>query len=313
MKSAKADELPSIRSGAAAGPGFARSILYTKLVLTAVFWGGTFVAARIVAQESGLFSAAFLRFAVASLFLLAYAVRCRGKIVLPEPRHLFLLTMLGLTGVFAYNVFFFSGLKTIAAGRASLIIAANPVFIALFSAAFFKEKLGPIKTLGIAISVAGAATVVAKGNPMAIFRGNIGLGELYIVGCVASWVAYSLIGKVAMKDLSPLLAVTYACIIGAFGLFFPALGEGMAGSVAHYSIAAWMGIFYLGFLGSALGFVWYYEGIRAVGPSRAGVFINLVPLSSVILAYLILHETLDVSMLIGALLVILGVYLTNRS
>lgn len=313
MKTVAADTLDGQRSEDRAGAGLSRAVLYIKLVLTAVFWGGTFVAARVVALESGPYSAAFLRFLVASLFLVAFVVKEHDRIVLPERRHLFLLAMLGLTGVFAYNVFFFSGLKTIAAGRASLIIAANPVFIALFSALFFREKLGPLKILGIAVSVAGAAVVVARGNPLALFGGNIGVGELYIVGCVASWVAYSLFGKLAIRDLSPLLAVTYACIIGAAGLFFPALAEGMFGSIAHYSISAWLGIFYLGYLGSALGFVWYYEGIRVVGPSRAGVFINLVPLSSVLLAFLILHETLDASMLIGALCVILGVYLTNRS
>ena len=113
------------------------------------------------------------------------------------------------------------------------------------------------------------------------------------MGCVASWVAYSLIGKTAMKNMSPLPAVTYACVIGAACLFFPALHEDIARNVRHYSASVWLGVSYLGFFGSAIGFIWYYEGIKAIGPSRAGVFISLVPVSAILLASLILKEVID--------------------
>ncbi len=292
--------------------GRSGTILYIKLVLTAIFWGGTFVAGRIVSREAGPFSAAFLRFVVASVFLFLFVFKTHGKIVLPDSRHIFMLCLLGLTGIFGYNFFFFSGLQTVSASRASLIIAANPAFIALFSALIFKEKLGLLKSVGIAISVCGAATVAVRGDLHSAFHGGVGIGEFFIFGCVASWVSYSLLGKTAMKHLSPLLAVTYACALGTLCLFFPALGEGLAGSAPHFSSAVWMGIFFLGFFGSALGFVWYYEGISALGPSRAGIFINLVPISSVLLAFLILGEPLDASVMIGTFFVTVGVFLANR-
>jgi drug/metabolite transporter (DMT)-like permease len=125
-------------------------------------------------------------------------------------------------------------------------------------------------------------------------------------------VAYSLIGKVAMRDLSPLCAVTYSCAIGAIALLPPAVIEGVWSSLSHCSREAWVSILYLGLLGSALGFIWYYEGIKAIGPARAGVFINIVPLSSVLLAFFLLHEPVDASLLAGAAFIITGVYLTNR-
>jgi drug/metabolite transporter (DMT)-like permease len=294
-------------------PGRSRSltVLYCKLTLTAVFWGGTFVAGRLIAREAAPFSAAFLRFAVASSFLLSFVFRVHGRFPGIAPRQLPALVLLGLTGILAYNFFFFSGLKTITASRASLIIATNPVFIALLSACFLKERLNLSNVLGIVLSVSGAAVVVSQGHPLMLLRGGMGLGELYIFGCVASWVSYSLIGKKAMKDLSPLLTVTYACMIGTICLLFPALGEGIAGSVRNYSGVVWGGVFYLGFFGSALGFLWFYEGVKEIGPSRAGVFINIVPVSSIVLAFLFLQEGVDVSLSIGAVLILAGVYLTN--
>ena len=278
----------------------------------AILWGGTFIAARVVAQDVGPFSASFLRFAIASIFLVFITIRLEGKIPRLKKHQILPVILLGLTGVFAYNFFFFSGLKTVAASRGSIIVATNPIFIALFAYTFFKEKLTGINVIGILFCVSGAIIVISKGNPLGIIQGGLGAGELYILGCVASWVLYSLIGKIAMKDMSPLVAVTYSCLVGGILLFFPACMEGMPGDIAKYSAVDWSGIFYLGFFGSVLGFTWYYQGIKKIGAAKASVFINFVPISAVILACLILKEKLDLSLITGAIMVIGGAYLTNR-
>jgi len=288
------------------------AFLYLKLTLTAVFWGGTFIAGRIIAREAAPFSAAFLRFVFASFFLLIFVVRAHGRIPVPAPRQLVPLLLLGLTGVLAYNYFFFSGLKTITASRASLIIAANPAVIALFSALFLGERLTGLKYVGIFLSVAGAMVVISGGDPVMILGGGVGQGELFLFACVASWASYSVLGKVVMRDLSPLLAATYACLLGGACLFPPAIQEGLLGQILEYSPAVWLGVLYLGLLGSALGFIWYYEGVQRIGPSRTGVFINIVPVSSILLAVLILDEPLYPSLAVGAVLVVGGVYLMNR-
>jgi drug/metabolite transporter (DMT)-like permease len=116
-----------------------------------------------------------------------------------------------------------------------------------------------------------------------------------------------------MKNLSPLLTVTYACVIGTACLLPAALHEGILQSVSHYSPSVWLGLLYLGLFGSAVGFIWYYEGIKAIGPSRAGVFINFVPISAILLASLFLNEVVDASLVVGGMFVIAGVYFTNRS
>lgn len=290
----------------------AGTLIYPKLVLTAIFWGGTFVAGRIIAQEVEPFSAAFLRFLIASFFLAIFLWRSPEKMPkLAVTDGLFLLA-LGLTGVFAYNLFFFAGLKQVPAGRASLIIACNPALIALAAAWLFHERLKLVNGLGIGLSIIGAVIVVSQGQPAALLTGQVGLGELYIFGGVLSWVLYSIIGKAAMKRLTPLTAVTLSCGIGAACLFPPAYHGGLLQDFTRYSAAAWTAIAYLGFFGSALGFCWYYEGILAIGPSRAGVFINFVPLSGVILAHLLLNEPITAVIMIGALFVVTGVYCTNR-
>ena len=274
--------------------------------------GGTFVAARVVTQHVEPFSASFLRFVVASFFLILLAGKRKASFLLLKKNQLLPAILLGMTGIFTYNVFFFMGLKTVTASRASLIVATNPVFISLFSVLLFKERMNAGKVMGIILCLAGAAIVISHGDMTEIFRGKLGWGEVYILGCVASWVAYSLIGKVIMKDLSPLHAITYSCLIGTLALFFPAWQEGIYEQVMTYTAIDWTGIFYLGFFGTVLGFLWYYEGIQVIGPSRAAVFINFVPVSGVLLGWLLLDESINLSLLTGAALVIGGVYLTNK-
>ncbi|MBW2196287.1 MAG: EamA family transporter, partial [Deltaproteobacteria bacterium] len=260
----------------------------------------------------GPFSAAFFRFLIASIFLVLFTYRIEGKLPLPGKRQMIPVFLLGMTGVFSYNVFFFKGLKLINAGRAAIIIAGNPIFITLFSAYFFKEKLNLIKGIGIIISVIGAVIVISKGSLSEIVNGGIGRGEIFIFCCVLSWVAYSLIGKAVMNSLSPLASVTYSSVIGTVLLFFPAFFEGMFNDYSSYTNMAWLSIFYLGFFGTVIGFVWYYEGIKEIGAMRASLFINFVPISAVVLAFFILNEPITLSLLIGTVLVCSGVYLTNK-
>ncbi len=286
-------------------------MVYVKLLLTALLWGGTFVAARIVAQQADPLSASFLRFFIASFFLYVLVLKQHGALPKLNRKLAIIVVLLGMSGVAAYNIFFFQGLKTIQASRASLIVATNPVFIALFSVLLFREKVRGIGIVGIIMCLAGAVTVITRGNPPDILSGGIGSGELLIVGCVASWVVYSLIGKIVMEDISPLSAVAYSCIIGTLGLLIPAVYGGMYPALMNYSAVTWAGLFYLGFFGTVVGFIWYYEGIKAIGAARAGVFINFVPASGVFLAWLILDETIDWSLLAGACLIISGVFLMN--
>jgi drug/metabolite transporter (DMT)-like permease len=125
-------------------------------------------------------------------------------------------------------------------------------------------------------------------------------------------VTYSLIGKAVMKDLSPLVSVSYSAAIGAIALFIPAVFEGLIQNVGHQSFVDWLCIFYLGIFGTVVGFVWYYQGVERLGPTRAGLFINFVPVFAILSALLILGESVTPSLAVGAALVISGVYLTNR-
>jgi len=283
---------------------------YLKLLGVAFFWGGTFVAGRSLAGQVPPVAAAFFRFALAAIILLVVVWRTEGFPRL-NLRQFLTIISLGATGVMAYNLFFFKGLSTIGAGRASLIIALNPVFIALASTLIYQEILPIRRAAGIVLSISGAMIVITRGAPLSILSGGIGQGELLIFGCVLSWTLYSIIGKIAMRGLSPLVAVCYSSLAGALMLFLLALGQGQLTTVFSYPATAWLALFYLGLFGTVIGFFWYFQAIARIGPSRAAVFINFVPVNGVLLATLILDEPLTLSLLTGGALVVCGSYLAN--
>jgi len=277
----------------------------------AFFWGGTFVAGRFLAGNVQPVSSAFFRFLIASTLLFLAVWRLEGRLPALNLRQTLGVAALGLTGIFAYNLFFFNGLTLIGAGRAALIIALNPVAITLCSALIYKESLPLSRLIGIPLSVVGALVVITKGDPMQIFSGGLGRGELLILGCVFSWSLYSLIGKSVMRGLTPLAAVCWSSIAGTLLLFIPALMSASLTEAVSFTWPIWLSIAYLGLFGTVIGFLWYFEGIQKIGPSRAAVFINFVPVNGVLLATLLLGETLDISLLGGGALVVVGAYLAN--
>lgn len=286
-------------------------LTYASLVFTMLLWGGTFIAGRLLADSVEPANAAFLRFAIASLALLGFVILKERKLPLPPRSTWLALFLLGITGVFLYNVFFFSGLQHIGAGRAALFIASTPLVITLAAAVIFKEKITAIKTTGVFLSLLGALIVISNGSPGSFFSGGFGVGEMSLMGCVFSWSAYSLIGRSVLKKISALTSVCYSSIIGTCLLFIPALKAGLLDTLPTITGTGWLSLAYLGLLGTAVGFSLYYDSIKKIGASRSAIFINLVPLFSLVLASLILDEYVKTIVLLGGLLILAGVSLTN--
>lgn len=287
-------------------------LVHAKLVGSVFFWGATWISGRILAQDMGPFSAALLRFVTASVFLFLWSWHAgHGFPRLPR-REILPVTFLGLTGIFLYNAFFFTGLQTVTAGRAALIIASVPVVIGVISALFLGEALTRWRIFGTLLSLSGAAVVLSGGSPLILLQDGLSRGDFMILGCVAAWTAYSVAGSRVMRRLDPLLTVTWSCLLGTLMLVVPALTHGLLEDMVRASLIDWGNILFLGVIATGVAFTWYYAGIRAIGPARAGIFINLVPVFAILMGNIILDEPVTSSLIGGGLMVMSGVWLANR-
>ena len=286
--------------------------LYGKLLLTALFWGGTWIAGRVAVQEALPLAVASWRFLLASLVLGVLLVSHEGR---PRwsLRQFLQLAALGLTGIFLYNLFFLYALKQVEAGRGALVTAFIPVVIALVDALRLRQPMSPRKMLGIALALFGCLLVVTRGQPLQMFSGSVGSGEGLLMGTVATWVLYTLISRQLSKQFSPLAMTFGACFTGWLMLTVAALLQGSLFSLGEVSWRGGSAIVFLGLFGTAISFTWYSEAIGRIGSTRAAAFINLVPVFAVLLGALILHERLGAAVLGGGVLVLIGVWLTNRT
>ena len=281
---------------------------YIKLVLVCLFWGGTFISTRIAAQTFGPFTGASIRYSIALIFLLPMAWKQNRQLFAIRKNQLPLLLLLGFSGIFAYNFFFFKGLKTIPASRGALLAALNPIFVMLMSAVIYKERITMRKITGIIISLMGVIIVISRGKVTELLSG-LELGDLFMLGCPLTWAIYTMAGKPVLKHTTPLQASAWASLSGLIMLLLFSTGETFP---VNIPAKVWVALAYLGIVGTVIAFVWYYDGIKTIGPMRTAIFTNLVPVFAVLLSVIILHEQVSWYTWIGGALVVGGVLLVTR-
>jgi drug/metabolite transporter (DMT)-like permease len=286
---------------------------YVKLIGAMFMWGGTWIAGRVVAQELvAPLAAPAVRFLLAGIVLAGFALATEGRIPRPQTGTEWgIVSGLAMTGIFLYALCFFYGLKHITAGRGALVVALNPVVVALAAWFLGQERMTPAKVAGVTIALAGCLTVIGNGDPFALMHGAVGIGEWLIIGCVLCWTAYTFIGRRATQTLSPLGATLWASLLGALLLAVTALIQGGT-DLRDWSAAVWASVVFLAIGGTALGFTWFADGVKRLGAARASAFVNLVPVFAVLQAAILLDERLGLAVLGGGLLVIAGVWLTTH-
>lgn len=290
-------------------------LLALKLVMVAALWGGTFIAGRILAQSLPLMTAAFGRFFVASILLVFVAVKMEGKLPRLNREQMLLTAVLGFTGIFLYNICFFGALARVPAGRTSLFVSLTPIVTAILAGIIYSERLGLRRWMGIVVALLGAIVVITRGDLLggiADISQSLGLGELMMLGAVLSWATYTLISRKALETLSPIAATTYGTLWGFVFLSIGAIGEFREIDWMLLDWRVWTSVFYLGAFGTVLAFIWYYQGIQMVGPSRTAIFTNLVPAFGVLFSAVLLGEPILISMVVGGLIAALGVSLVNK-
>lgn len=285
-------------------------ITYGKLSATAMIWGATWIAGRVATGEAPPLAVASWRFLLAALVLGTLLVQRQGW-----PRGLReewrTLVALGMSGIFLYNLCFLYGLRLIEAGRGALVVALTPVVVAGGDWLFFDAPMSAAKACGVGLALFGCLLVVSNGDPRLLLSGQIGLGEILILGCSVLWTVYTFIGRRGARSLSPLAMTFGASVAGWCMLTVAALLQGSLFSLAATTWRGWSAIVFLGLFGVALAFTWYAEAVQHIGATRSAMFINLVPVSAVILGAVLLDERLGLAVLAGGALVVIGVVITH--
>ncbi|MEO8017706.1 MAG: DMT family transporter [Pseudomonadota bacterium] len=290
-----------------------RATDYARLVIVPAIWGGTFVAGKHVVATLSPMMGSFARYVVACAALLVAAFVLEGGLPRLTRQQWFATFLLGLTGVFAYNLFFMAALARLPASRTALIIALNPVITITLSSLVLKEWLSTRRWLGVAIALFGVWIVISHGDIASITSAGVGSGELFMLGGVTSWAVYTIIGRKVLSGLTPLAATNYAALWGTLMLALVAAPEVPGLAMQQFDWRMIGALLYLGVCGTALAFVWYYMSVKKCGAAITSIFNNLVPVFGVAISVALLGEHLVTSMLIGGAIAIAGVMMVSRA
>ncbi len=274
------------------------------LIVALLFWSSAFAGIRLGLRGYGPGELALLRFGVASLVLLVYALAARVR--LPRLRDVPGLLVMGFLGFTVYHVALHMGEVVVEAGAASFVIATVPIFSTLLAVAFLRERLSWIGWLGMLVSFAGVAAIALAGGRHLRFEPSV----LLIVAAAVGESLYFVLQKPFLARYSGLELTTYTIWAGT--LFMLAYLPGLARELPAAPLGPTLAAVYLGVFPAALSYVLWSYALSKTDVSRVTSTLNFTPLLSAAIAFVWLGEVLTPQTLAGGAVVVGGVIVLNR-
>ena len=283
---------------------------YGALTTAAVVWGGSIVFQKLALGSFSAVETSVLRGLGALAILIPLWWWQEGGAVKFSSRDVWALALLGVA-VLGNHLLTLFGLRYIGAAAAGVIIGASPAITALLSSLLIQDVPFRAVAVGCAVSFAGVALVSGTAGGAEGERPLLG-GILVVLGLV-SWAFYTIGGRRSMERFSP-LTVNWTSLLISILFQIPLLWTDQKAVVTGASsvpLSGWLSLGYLIVFATALGQQAWLYGVKGIGPSRAGVFVNLIPVSAVILSALVLGERIGTKELVGIFLILAGVWLVN--
>jgi drug/metabolite transporter (DMT)-like permease len=286
---------------------------YILLALTAFFWSLNWVTGRAVAGHVSPLALAYLRWVVALAIMIPWAwpeVRAHRALV---RRHWRSILWLGFWGMGVQNAFTYVGLQYTTATNGVILNSSIPVMIVVLAWLVYRDTITRLQALGVALSLAGILTIVARGDASALARLSLNKGDLIVLTGMGFWAAYTVFLRAKPPGLPPLTLLTVCGCVG-FVLLTPLVAAEFAwfGGRVEVTAGTLAAILYIGTFPSFVAYVFWNRGVAEVGPQVAGIFMHLMPAFGVVLAWLFLGERLYLFHGLGIALILAGIALTTR-
>jgi len=286
---------------------------YIMLVCASLFWAGNFMVGKYAfLTEIPPLSLVFYRWSLVWIILLPFTykeiIEHKNTILNNLP----LLFFLGLTSVGLFNSFTYLSLIHTQVINASLFNTAIPAIIILLCFLFKIEKTNKFQILGLVISVCGILAIITKLKLTILLSLNFNKGDLIMIGGVITWGVYSTLLKKKKFNLPLLTLVHIICTFGLISVLPQFLYELSNGQVIKFDTNLFYTLIFLALFPSIGSYYCWAGAVSIIGANRAGIFLSLIPLFSTIMAIAFYKEQFQFFHLIGAILIVLGLFLSNK-
>ncbi|MDC3071759.1 DMT family transporter [Candidatus Pelagibacter sp.] len=286
---------------------------YIMLTCATLFWAGNFIVGKYAfLTEIPPLSLVFYRWLLVWIILLPFTYKDIIKHKDTILNNLPLLFFLGLTSVGLFNSFTYLSLIYTQVINSSLFNTAIPAIIILLCFLFKVEKTNKFQLSGLFISVCGILAIITKLNLDILLSLNFNKGDLIMIGGALTWGIYSTLLKRKKFSLPLLTLVHIVCTFGLVSVFPQFLYELWNGQVIKFDINLFYLLIFLALFPSIGSYYCWAGAVSIIGANRAGIFLSLIPLFSTIMAIALYNEKFQFFHLIGAILILLGLYLSNK-
>ena len=286
---------------------------YIMLICATLFWAGNFIVGKYAfLTEIPPLSLVFYRWLLVWIILLPFTYKDIIKHKDTILNNLPLLFFLGLTSVGLFNSFTYLSLIYTQVINSSLFNTAIPAIIILLCFLFKVEKTNKFQLSGLFISVCGILAIITRLNLDILLSLNFNKGDLIMIGGALTWGIYSTLLKRKKFTLPLLTLVHIVCTFGLVSVFPQFLYELWNGQVIKFDINLFYLLIFLALFPSIGSYYCWAGAVSIIGANRAGIFLSLIPLFSTIMAIALYNEKFQFFHLIGAILILVGLYLSNK-
>lgn len=280
------------------------------MLFAMLLWSINFSFVKVALREFTPLGFNGIRLILASLLLVFFLFASRENFRITKT-DIWKLVALGMVGNTAYQMFFIHGINLTTASNTAIIIGTTPIFIAVLSLLLKHERLNWAAWAGIFISFVGFYFVITKQPGSLSINGKGAQGDLLILAGTLCWAVYTVFSLALLKRISPLKLTMFTMVIGTV-FFLPfCLQDMIQLPYGHISLKAWAALGFSGLFALSVCYVIWYASVKRVGNSRTSIYDNLVPLFTIVFAYILLGERITLLQGMGTLVILCGVYLTR--
>ena len=292
-------------------PGELR-LAYALLFIAPAMWGVNYLVARWAPGIIAPHALAFGRWAVAALllgFVARHELMVKRSLVMREWRQ---FIVLGALGMWVCGAFVYIGGRSTTAVNIGLLYAAAPVFIAVASGLFLRERLGLLQWLGVGLALGGVLHILIEGEWRALAQVRINPGDAWVGVAVICWAAYSLLLRAWPSAFGPVARLTLIACGGLVVLAPFTLWEALAWLPSTLSWQSVGLVLAAALIPGAGAYAAFSYMTRALGPARVAMVLYLGPLYSAAIGWAVLGEHIEWFHGVGALMILPGIWLSTR-
>ena len=288
-------------------------LAYTLLVLASLCWSGNFIVGKFATLfEIPPLTLNTFRWISVWLILIPFTFKEIYKNLAYIKKNLLAIAFMGVITISTFNSVVYFALNYTQVINAVLVLAIIPAVTIVLSALMKVEKSNIFQIFGLILSIIGVGSIISNGDVQRIVSLSFNNGDLWMLVCVLSWALYSTLLKKNKFKLSQFSLIQIMVSVGIIFLIPQYFYEQSIGLELNFNKAFFLILFYVVVFPAIVAYYCWQKGIEIIGPNRATMFIQLMPLFSAVMAIIIFKEKFELYHFVGATFIVSGIYLSNK-